>query len=117
MAEYIDRQKLIQDIGDSVRFSSRNGVSAEMRGATKIVDRIFSAPIVDVVEVVRCRDCKFATELDAHCELNRKSYKHCSLLRGDETQNVWHKYKKYYKDYSIVELDEFCSYGERKCEE
>lgn len=71
----------------------------------------------DVVEVVRCRDCKFATELDVHCEFNRKAYKHCSLLRGDETRNVWHKHKKYYKDYSIVELDEFCSYGERKCEE
>ena len=52
MAEYIDREALIKDIGDSVRFSSRNGVSAEMRGAHKIVDRIFSAPIADVVEVV-----------------------------------------------------------------
>lgn len=55
MAEYIDRQKLIQDIEDSVRFSSRNGVSAEMRGAHKIVDRIISAPTVDAVEVVHGR--------------------------------------------------------------
>ena len=57
MAEYIERETLIKDIGDSVRFSSRNGVSAEMRGATKIVDRIVSAPTVYVVKVVRCKDC------------------------------------------------------------
>lgn len=52
MAEYIDREELLKDIEDSVRFSSRNGVSAEMRGAHKIVERIFSAPTVDVDEVV-----------------------------------------------------------------
>lgn len=68
-------------------------------------------------EVVRCKDCNFATELDKHCDINRTAYKHCSLLRGDETRNVWHKYKKYYKDYSLVEADDFCSYGERKCED
>lgn len=55
MAEYIDREELLKDIEDSVRFSSRNGVSAEMRGATKIIDRIFSAPTVDVDEVVHGR--------------------------------------------------------------
>ena len=51
MAEYIDREELLKDIEDSVRFSTRNGVSAELRGAHKIVDRIKSAPTVDVVEV------------------------------------------------------------------
>lgn len=71
----------------------------------------------DFVEVVRCKDCKFATELDKHCEISRTAYKHCALLRGDETRYVWHKYKKYYKDYSIVSLDDFCSSGERRCEE
>lgn len=69
---------------------------------------------IDLVGVVRCKDCKHATELDKHCEINRTAYKHCSLLRGEETKYVWHKYKKYYKDYSLVELDEFCSFGERR---
>ena len=68
----------------------------------------------DFVEVVRCKDCKYTVEFDKHCEINRTAYKHCSLLRGEETNNVWHKYKKYYKDYSIVELDDYCNYGERK---
>lgn len=52
MAEYINREELLKDIEDSVRFSTRNGVSAELRGAHKIVDRIRSAPAADVVEVV-----------------------------------------------------------------
>ena len=52
MAEYINRKELLKDINDSVRFSTRNGVSAELRGAHKIVDCIRSAPTVDVVEVV-----------------------------------------------------------------
>ena len=71
-------------------------------------------PAADVVEVVRCKDCKFATELDKHCELSRAIYKHCSLLRGEPTNYVWHKYKRYYKNYSLVEADDYCSYGERK---
>lgn len=71
------------------------------------------APTVDAVEVVRCRECKYSAPLEKHCELN-PIYKHCSLWRGEETKNVWHKYTKHYRDYSIVEGNDFCSYGERK---
>lgn len=68
----------------------------------------------DMVIVTRCINCKFATELDKHCEINRTAYLHCGLWRGDETRNVWHKYKKYCKDYSLVGHDDFCSCGERR---
>jgi hypothetical protein len=68
----------------------------------------------DFVEVVRCGQCWFVEELEKHCVINRNAYKHCSLWRGDETRNVWHKYKKYYRDYSIVEADGFCSEGCKK---
>lgn len=45
MAEYIDREALLQDIEQSVVFSARTGTeSAEMRAARKIVDRIRMAP-------------------------------------------------------------------------
>ena len=67
----------------------------------------------DFAEVVRCGQCKFAEELEKHCDISQVAYKHCILLRGEETRNVWHKYKKYYRDYSIVENDDFCSYGEK----
>lgn len=69
------------------------------------------------VLVVRCKDCVHAELLDRNCELAKGFYMHCKLWRGDEVKNVWHKYKKYYKDYSIVEHDDFCSYGERKDKE
>lgn len=92
MAKFIDKEALLQDIGDSVRFSSRNGVSAEMRGATKIVDRIVSAPTVDVIEVVRCKDCKHRKT--AECLM----YVECDC----GSQHTW-------------ECDnDFCSYGERR---
>ena len=71
---------------------------------------------LDVVEVVRCKDCKHSRELEKNCEINnREHYRHCAMYRGDE-ERVWVKYKRYYKDYSIVEIDDYCSYGERKCD-
>lgn len=70
-----------------------------------------------VIVPVRCKDCIHAVELDKHCDISRTAYRHCGLLRGEETKYVWHKYKKYYKDYSLVSLDGFCDEGELKeCE-
>lgn len=54
MAEYIEREALIEDINETVVFTVRKGVqlpTAEMRGANKVIDRIKSAPTADVVEV------------------------------------------------------------------
>jgi hypothetical protein len=67
-----------------------------------------------VILPIRCKDCIHAVELDKHCDISRTAYRHCGLLRGEETKYVWHKYKKYYKDYSIVDLDGFCDAGELK---
>lgn len=51
---YIDRDLLLQDIGESVVFTVRDSAtSPELRGARKIVDRIKNAPTADVVEVKR----------------------------------------------------------------
>lgn len=52
MAEYIEREALLQDIEDSVRFSARTEtISPEMWGANKTVDRIKCAPVADVEPV------------------------------------------------------------------
>ena len=88
MAEYINREELLKDIEDSVRFSTRNGVSAELRGAHKIVDRIRSAPAVDVVEVVRCKDCR---------------HYHHGACTNDFALN-------------LMRENDYCSYGERRAE-
>lgn len=52
MAEYIEREALLQDIEDSVRFTAKTGtISPEMRGTNKIIDRIKCAPAADVVPI------------------------------------------------------------------
>ncbi len=55
MAEYIDKEKLLEDIERSVVFTVRpdkpSSINAELRGANKIIDRIRCAPAVDMVEV------------------------------------------------------------------
>ena len=52
MAEYIEREALLKYIEETVLFSGRpNTVSAEVRGARTVINRIKSAPVADVVEV------------------------------------------------------------------
>ena len=59
MPEYIERGKLLKDIEESVVFTAKSGQpSLEIRGANKITARIMAAPAADVVEVVRCKDCR-----------------------------------------------------------
>lgn len=111
MAEYIEREATLKVIFDIM---SDCKVRHKCRAINRNVKQI---PTADVVEVVRCKDCIHAIELDKHCDINRTAYKHCTLLRGDETKYVWHKYKKYYKDYSIVEPNDYCSYGIKRGEE
>lgn len=60
MAKYIELEALFNDIEESVVFTTRpDRISLELRGANKIIDRINRAPSVDVVEVVRCKDCGY----------------------------------------------------------
>lgn len=114
MAEYIEREKAIEICqsyyehclemhdycGDSVAYDIRTNIQG--------------LPIADVVPVVRCKDCEHSRELEKNCEINnREHYRHCAMYRGEE-ERVWVKYKRYHKDYSIVELDDYCSYGERR---
>lgn len=69
MPEYIDRKKLLEDISSAVVFTVRpDRPSAELRGANKIMDRIMAAPVADVVEVVKCRNCKHLSENRFFCK-------------------------------------------------
>ena len=88
-------------------------------------NKIFDFPVVEgaiadhliengVTVPVRCKECVHSMELPKHCDINREYHRHCKLWRGEEEKNVWHKYHKYYSDYSLVELDEYCSCGVRK---
>lgn len=79
-----------------------------------ILDLVDSIHTADAAPVVRCQDCINAEPLERNCEVNANFYMHCRLWRGEECKNVWHKYKRYYRDYSLVKHDDFCSSGERK---
>ena len=63
------------------------------------------APTADIVEVVRCKDCKFWTPMDDGISWQNKG-------RTDgECQFLW---QRYHAERHLTEKDHFCSYGERK---
>ena len=91
MAEYIERDALLQDIEDSVRITSKTGmINPETRGAYKIIERIKSAAAADVVAVVRCKECK-KQELFIY-----QNWLFCT------------------KHGKCMRPEDYCSYGERK---
>ena len=99
MPEYIEREKLLQDISETVVFTVIKGTplpNAEMRGANKVIDRVKSAPTEDVVRVVRCKDCKY-----------------CRGIK-DLILPITHRFCCYRPNNFAVEETDFCSYGELK---
>ena len=88
MAEYIERNKLIEDIDVAMNNTGMGRVVGETM--KRYIKRL---PAADVVEVVRCKDCRCAQIIQTQCG---EKYFEC----------------KYFKSY-VVEND-FCSYGERE---
>lgn len=96
MTDLISRSALLADIGESVVFSGRSGeISAEMRGAHKVTDRIKAAPTVDAVEVVRCKYCFYSN----------------SAYEGAQRYC-----RRHYGERRVVEDTDYCSWGERSLE-
>ena len=86
----IDADELIE-IAHRIRLDSRE----------RIERMIESAPTVDAIEVVRCKDCKFA-----HLTYD-KDAKYCDFWRDDD-------------DFLIevyLPSDHYCAYGERREDE
>ena len=74
-----------------------NGQNEYVYDTNAVLDSIDAQPTVDAVEVVRCKDCK-------HCITDQNiigGYGDC--LRFDPVNKN-----------SIVQADDFCSYGERR---
>lgn len=61
----------------------------------------FDKPVVDMVEVVRCRDCKWYREGKYLAPM-----KFCFRLKGIDGEEIGYNFAS----------DDFCSYGERKNE-
>ena len=116
MKKYIDCAELLKEIKEKRDVAEKCGVNV-MVDAYEIMSVVLgNAPAADVVKVCRCQNCIHSVPFERNCELNSTAYMHCTLGRGEETLNVWHKYKKYYRDYSVVDRDGFCDEGERRAE-
>ena len=99
MAEYIEREALIQQMADNFRQASVDGCDNQFYQVAE--DTVLEAPAADVVEVVRCKDCKH----------NVANWNHDELDETDYTDIVC--------DYFMTDglnPDDFCNYGERKVE-
>lgn len=69
-------------------------------GADRVISRL---PTADVVEVVRCKDCK-------HSYINSFSAQSAVALCKFWTNRAE-------GNHLVVQQDDYCSYGERKCDE
>lgn len=102
MAEYIEREALMNDFRNYLmeKCDRNRCVSAESCQACESkclwYRIIVKAPAADVVEVVRCKDCKY---------YEHPEYYH---YNGGGTKDVCRTFKRQ------MQADDFCSYGERK---
>lgn len=85
MAEYIDRNAAVKAIMETKWERGSDGAMA--------MEIVASAPIADVVPVVRCKDCK-------HAYINSFSAASGVVLCSSNMK--------------VMQQDDFCSYGERK---
>lgn len=92
MARYIDADKL----KDAFHTDTEHLQSRDEHLFDLIMFEIDETPTADVVEVVRCKDCK------------KRYTKNCSLCY--DTAN------KGYFLWSMINDNFFCAYGERKCD-
>lgn len=89
MAEYIEREAAIETFEQA--FDNNWEVSGTL-------DRIRAIPAADVVEVVRCRECK-------HSIMHKFPYNYEKVLACNDPHGVTIR---------AVKPMHFCSYGERK---
>ena len=82
MTEHINATTLLKEIDHAFH--------TDIIGKKDVINLIINLPAADVVEVVRCRDCKY------HEDTHVTGFEHCCLY--DLT----------------MRYNDFCSYGERK---
>ena len=87
MSDYIDRQAEIDETWKYLTYSDPLNVLTEVRNNIKAL------PAADVVEVIRCKDCKHYTPVTANCNIRGKGL---PLIRG---------------------MNDFCSRAERRTDE
>ncbi len=90
MAEYKDADAILKEIYHRANLSSLGEISTPHLDWKEVVSIINEQPTADVVEVVRCKNCKRAVPL------------------------IFQGYYKCRRHSACRKADDFCSYGERK---
>ena len=102
MAEYIEREKLLNELQEEIDFETTMYTKEQNeyfnRGLKCAVRDVKNQPTADVVKVVRCEKCKYCEVVYPLKEIGEEPIKgyYCKL---------YNSYKK---------QTDFCSYGERK---
>lgn len=106
--EYIERETLITQLNhrlDSLR-AQYGYYDAYTDGFDEAVDRVEdTAPAADVVEVVRCKDCKYFWEYNKVSEGN---------VEGADGDCYFRLMCSVDEQFNAVRYCDFCSQGERK---
>ncbi len=99
MSRYIDADNLIKSVTDKTLIFEENTPIEEALAEQMavVLEEIDNAPTDDVVEVVRCKDCKY---LYCFSAIDRRFY--CR------------HYPHGLEGINIVEDNPYCSYGERR---
>lgn len=101
---YIDANKLMSDLclrsceNREKRFDNDAAADEDL----SIVEMIKKIPVVDAVEVVRCRDCMHAIPIPKECRMYVNVHTMCAIGRG----NLEHS-----TGISTVHPNDFCSDG------
>ena len=96
MAEYIEREELKKVLSNEAVHCLTFQKTGEARGLVKAKEIISKLPAADVVEVVRCKDCAFYTELDIEYTFLGKRARMCFMHSKPMGEN------------------NFCSYGMKR---
>lgn len=104
MAKYISADELITNF-DTMKnpdseFATDDYIDGFSDGVSAAIKELKTMSTTDVVEVVRCKDCKYAHYWYGNDDLGNTKYL-CHYI----------EYDNFYPD---VFADDFCSYGERK---
>ena len=89
MSDYIKREDVLRAFNGSCNTADADDILRHLHKSIKIIE---SLPFADVVEVVRCKDCK---------------HMHESLLNGSPFETFCDVFPAY------IHKDDYCSYGER----
>ena len=101
MSRYIDADELHEEIFEETKFKrdpeTNDAVKRLTMPISEVLRRMNNQPSVDVVEVVRCKDCKYLKPYTS--QYGTGQFCECPCSFGGQ---------------GIKKPDDYCSYGERR---